>query len=195
MLQLGFLKLLYGAPMRENRDKYPCEFCDSPPYEVVSTPWLSEDELTTLRGCEDALDRLYNSGRFLITLDYLINEVGLTPFALFCDFGKNTNGGGMSLGNYALAVLEFFESKCDGELLREKLACDLLCSVDALQIPDKIKPLSKYHKRVRAKFGPDYRVAVLEKSGRIFAVDKNSKKDLFGRYRYKFFSFSETEYI
>ena len=26
MLQLGFLKLLYGAPMRDNPEKYPCEF-------------------------------------------------------------------------------------------------------------------------------------------------------------------------
>ncbi len=193
MLQLGFLKLLYGAPMREEREKFPCEFCDSPPYEVVSTPWLSESDLEKLRGCEDALDRLYNSGRFLLTLDYLINEVGISPFSLFCEFGNSVFGNGMSLSDYAAAVLNFFAPRCDGEILREKLMCDLLCSVDALQIPDKIKLVSKLHKRVRAHFGPDYRVAVLEKSGRVFAVNKNSEKDLFGRYQYKFYTEGEIQ--
>ncbi len=37
MLQLGFLKLLHGADMRENGDKYPCEFEDVPPYQVTKT--------------------------------------------------------------------------------------------------------------------------------------------------------------
>ncbi|MBR5473344.1 MAG: B12-binding domain-containing radical SAM protein, partial [Clostridia bacterium] len=40
MLQMGFLKLLYGSDMREHTDKYPCDFSDTPPYEVTSTPWL-----------------------------------------------------------------------------------------------------------------------------------------------------------
>ena len=31
MLQMGFLKLLYGSDMRENSDKYPCEYSDKPP--------------------------------------------------------------------------------------------------------------------------------------------------------------------
>lgn len=49
MLQMGFLKLLYGSDMRENREKYPCEFSDTPPYEVISTPWLTNDEISALK--------------------------------------------------------------------------------------------------------------------------------------------------
>ena len=88
MLQMGFLKLLYGADMRENSEKYPCTFTDVPPYEVTSTPWLSNDEIVMLKKCEDAVDRLYNSGRFLFTLEYLIEKVGISPFDVFNDFFK-----------------------------------------------------------------------------------------------------------
>jgi len=191
MLQLGFLKLLYGAPMRESPDEFPCEFSPDPPYEVISTPWLSENELAVLRKCEDALDRTYNSGRFLLTLDYLINTVGITPFSLFCGIGGAVTGAGMSLGEYSATLFKYLKSLTDEELLRERMTCDLLCSVDALQIPESIKLVNKLHKRVRAHFGPDYRVAVLEKSGKIFAVNKKSQKDLFGRYEYKYYDLTD----
>ena len=49
MLQMGFLKLLYGAQMRENSELYPCTFTSEPPYEVTSTPWLCEDEIKSLK--------------------------------------------------------------------------------------------------------------------------------------------------
>ena len=51
MLQMGFLKLLYGSDMRENSDKYPCEYSDKPPYEVTSTPWLTAAEILKLKNC------------------------------------------------------------------------------------------------------------------------------------------------
>ena len=101
MLQMGFLKLLYGADMRENSEKYPCTFNLEPPYEVTSTPCLSSDEIKMLKNCEDALDRLYNSGRFLFTLEYLTEEVGISPFDLFNDFGNSVNGDRMKLCDYA----------------------------------------------------------------------------------------------
>ena len=52
MLQMGFLKLLYGADMRENSEKYPCSFSDEPPYEITSNPWLSADEIKLLKKTE-----------------------------------------------------------------------------------------------------------------------------------------------
>ena len=49
MLQLGFLKLLPGAAMREEPEQYPCRFSAAPPYEVIDTPWLSQADLALLR--------------------------------------------------------------------------------------------------------------------------------------------------
>ena len=45
----ALLKLLYGADMRENQEKYPCTFNVEPPYEVTSTPWLTNDEIKMLK--------------------------------------------------------------------------------------------------------------------------------------------------
>ena len=193
MLQMGFLKLLYGAEMRENPEKYPCEFSKEPPYEVTSTPWLSNDEITKLKRCEDALERLYNSGRFLFTLDYLINEVGFEPFRLFFDFGNFVDGNKMNLSEYALKVYEYFSDKCDKEILVEKIHCDLLSCSSALQIPEIFKTKHSLYRRAKSHFTTDttdkVKVAILGKSEKIFVVNQSGKKDLHGRYPYEFYEF------
>ncbi len=65
VLQLGFLKLLPGSPMAESPKGV---FMDKPPYEVISTPWISENELKKLKMIDHILDKLYNSGRFRNTI-------------------------------------------------------------------------------------------------------------------------------
>ena len=87
MLQLGFLKLLHGAAMREEPEEFPCVFSEDPPYEVQKTPWLSPEELDVLRAAEDALERCYNSGRFLETAAYAMAAAGLSPFVFYCRLG------------------------------------------------------------------------------------------------------------
>lgn len=44
-LQLGFLKLLHGSLMREEKDKYGIVARDIPPYEVLYTKYLSYDDI------------------------------------------------------------------------------------------------------------------------------------------------------
>ena len=193
MLQMGFLKLLYGADMREDREKFPCEFTEEPPYEVTQTPWLSESEIVSLKKCEDALERLYNSGRFLMTLEYLIDEVGFEPFKLFYDFGSFVDGSKMNLSDYALKVYEFFCDKCDKEVLIEKLHCDLLSCSSALQIPDAFKTRHALYRRAKSRFTSNtsdkIKVAVLGKSERIFVVNQSAEKDFNGRYPSTFYGF------
>ena len=193
MLQMGFLKLLYGAEMRENPHKYPCEFNSEPPYEVTSTPWLTNEEICKLKKCEDALERLYNSGRFLFTLDYLINECGFEPFRLFFDFGNTVDGNKMNLSEYALKVYEYFSDKCDREMLIEKLHCDLLSCSSALQIPEIFKIRHPLYRRAKSHFVTNthdkIKVAILGRSEKIFVVNQSGKKDLHGRYPYEFFEF------
>ncbi len=193
MLQMGFLKLLHGADMREKPHKYPCEFNPEPPYEVTSTPWLSDEEIYGLKKCEDALERLYNSGRFLLTLDYLINEIGFEPFRLFFDFGNFVDGSKMNLSEYALKVYEYFLDKCDKDFLTERLHCDLLSCSSALQIPEIFKTKHPLYRRAKNHFTYNthdkIKVAVLGKSEKIFVVNQSGKKDLHGRYPYEFFEF------
>ena len=192
MLQMGFLKLLYGADMREDKEKYPCEFNENPPYEVTSTPWLSNDEIIKLKKCEDALERMYNSGRFLLTLDYLLDECSFTPFKLFMEFGNEIDGNKMSLSDYAIHIYYYFKELADPERLRETLICDLLSSSSALQIPEifKIKNDPLY-KKIKKHFTADKtalnKIAILYKSQKVFVVNQWSQKDFNGRYESKFY--------
>ena len=196
MLQMGFLKLLYGADIRENKEKYPCEFNEKPPYEVTSTPWLSNEEIVKLKKCEDALERMYNSGRFLFTLDYLLNECGYTPFKLFMAFGNEIDGNKMSLSDYAIHIYYYFKDFADSERLRETLICDLLSSSSALQIPDifKIKNDPLY-KKVKKHFTEDKnalnKVAILYKTKKVFVVNQWSEKDFNGRYECAFYDLED----
>ncbi len=192
MLQMGFLKLLYGAEMRENREKYPCEFNEKPPYEVTSTPWLSKVEIDKLKKCEDALERMYNSGRFLFTLDYLLNECSFTPFKLFMDFGNEIDGNKMSLSDYAIHIYYYFKEFADPERLRETLICDLLSSSSSLQIPDIFKRKNDpLYKKVKKHFCEDKKalnkIAILYKTQKVFVVNQWSQKDFNGRYESAFY--------
>lgn len=129
MLQMGFLKLLHGADMREKPERYPCEFSDLPPYEVISTPWLSKSELCLLKNTEDALDRIHNSGRFKRTEKYILEKSGLAPFDIFFSFGNyaaQKSAENISLDDYIGLIYEYFGSLngIDKAYLRDEMVCD-----------------------------------------------------------------------
>lgn len=195
MLQMGFLKLLYGADMRENSEKYPCTFTNEPPYEVTSTPWLSDDEIKMLKNCEDAVDRLYNSGRFLYTLKYLTEEIEISPFDLFNDFGNSVNGNKMTLSDYAENLYNFFKDKCDKEILREKILCDLLSSSSSVQIPDVFKRKDPLYRQIKKHFtenvDKNIKIAILYKSNQVYAVNQSKEKNLHNRYEGRFYDIND----
>ncbi len=91
MLQLGFLKLLHGADMRENPEKYPCKYCSTAPYEVISTPHLTEDDMRKLKLVEHANDKISNSGKFSHSFGYILNTLDKTPFDILLEFGTYYN--------------------------------------------------------------------------------------------------------
>lgn len=194
MLQMGFLKLLYGAEMRENKEKYPCEFSKDPPYEVKSTPWLSTEELEDFKKCEDALDRLYNSGRFIYTLNYLIDDCKYTPFRLFMEVGKAIDGNKMALSEYATRLFSLFKNKTDKELLREALICDLLSCSSALQVPEILKIKDPLLKKITKHFtegqSDKIKLAILYKQKKVFVVNQSKPKGFDGRYEGVFYDLS-----
>ena len=197
MLQMGFLKLLYGADMRENSDKYPCTFNDIPPYEVTSTPWLSNDEIVTLKNCEDAVDRLYNSGRFLYTLNYLIDDVGISPFDVFNDLGNAVDGNKMRLCDYAEKLYNFFAAQCDKEILRENILCDLLSCSSSVQIPEIFKRKDVLYKQIKKHFienvDKNMKIAILYSTNQVFAVNQSQEKNLHNRYEGNFHNLNDLD--
>ena len=70
-LQLGFLKVLKGSYMYEHAAEYEILYHDEPPYEVLSTKWLSYDEILRIKLAEEQLEIYYNSGQFEVTMKVL----------------------------------------------------------------------------------------------------------------------------
>ncbi|MBQ5851368.1 MAG: DUF4080 domain-containing protein, partial [Lachnospiraceae bacterium] len=60
-LQLGFLKVLNGSPMKEKAEEYGIVYSSKPPYEVLYTNWLSYDDVPKLKGIEEMVELYYNS--------------------------------------------------------------------------------------------------------------------------------------
>lgn len=75
-LQLGFLKVLKGSPMEEMARDYDLKYRSEPPYEVLSTRWLSYGDLLELKGVEEMLELYHNSGQYTRILPVLIRETG-----------------------------------------------------------------------------------------------------------------------
>ncbi len=159
MLQLGFLKLLHGAPMRENTDAYPCVYSAKPPYEVISTPWMSEQDFERLHGIESVLDRLYNSGRFCRTLRYLLEATGYTPFALFETLSNFLPKERVSLDAYTeqmYAVCGSWEG-VDRETLRGYMACDRIATNPSGILPPCLRASEGERKRLKRLADTDKR--------------------------------------
>ena len=72
-VQLGFLKMLRGTKLRENAASYNYIYNDEAPYEVRSHADMSEEELERIRRAENILEKYWNSGRFVRTMQALFD--------------------------------------------------------------------------------------------------------------------------
>lgn len=75
-LQLGFLKVLKGSAMEEEAKEYGIVYREEPPYEVLSTKWLSFADVIRLKQIEEMVELFYNSGQFSYTIRFLELVVG-----------------------------------------------------------------------------------------------------------------------
>lgn len=64
-LQLGFLKMLSGAPINGYVESQGITYSNTPPYEVLSTAYLSYADVLELKGSEDMLEIYHNSQQFV----------------------------------------------------------------------------------------------------------------------------------
>ena len=70
-LQLGFLKVLKGSSMYHEAQKYEILYKEKEPYEVLSTAWLSYEDILKLKMVESMVGVYYNSGQFRKTLSWI----------------------------------------------------------------------------------------------------------------------------
>ena len=85
-LQLGFLKVLHGTHMEENARVYGLSYQEDPVYEVLSTRWLTYDDILLLHDIESVVEDYYNSGQFTCTLTEIVPYYN-SPFVFYRRFG------------------------------------------------------------------------------------------------------------
>lgn len=90
-LQLGFLKVLKGSYMEEQIHEYELQYQDFQPYEVLSTKWLSYDEVLCLKLVEEMVEVYYNSDQFEHVLAYLV-PLFETPYKFYEALGDYYKG-------------------------------------------------------------------------------------------------------
>ncbi len=138
MLQLGFLKLLHGSRLREEKEQHGFVFEEKAPYTVKATNWLTEEEMEKLYAVEDANEKIHNAGRFRESLSYVLEVSGKTPFDLFLEFGRKPS---MSLDDYTEQVYIYFSNLPGVEkaVLRDLLCIDRLRTNSTGKLPEVLK--------------------------------------------------------
>lgn len=85
-LQLGFLKVLKGSYMYEHAKEYEAIWHSKPQYEIMSTKWLSYDDILRLKNVEEILEVYYNSGQFPTSIR-LLEKLFDNAFDMYEAFG------------------------------------------------------------------------------------------------------------
>ncbi len=145
--QLGFLKLLTGAPMNQLVETYDYVFSMHPPYEILSNRFLSSNDLYKLKCIEDVLERLYNSGRFQRFLSLLESHFD-GPFAMMEEIAELFRRKGLIFT--AMGLTELFEEMVlysegfsNNHQLKEALLLDHYAATPSDKLPDGLKILAQ----------------------------------------------------
>jgi len=190
-LQLGFLKLLHGSELRKNAESLGIEYSNAPPYEIISSKWLSLDDLRELKTVENALQHTYNKGRFLRTIDYVLAVSTLDSYDLMFSLGSAFPNFGTQLEKYVVQIFEHFSSlpNINADILSDLMICDWLEMVKGKNAPQFLKNDNSRRPDVLAvaeeHLGRNVRreeYAVL-RSGKGVFVDSNDKNPVTGLYR------------
>lgn len=82
LLQLGFLKLLYGTELRRHAEEYGYRYMHEAPYTVLQTNWITYEELSRLHAISEILERYRESGKFDRCLETVLDG-SRSPFAFY----------------------------------------------------------------------------------------------------------------
>lgn len=165
-LQLGFLKVLKGSYMEEMIPSCELLYSTAPPYEVLSTRWLSYGDILELKAVEEMVEIYYNSRQFTCTLERLEQEFK-TPYEMFLALAgfyqkKGYNGANHSrLARYEILWELAEEALFWGcgpaeekkkEQYRDALMTDLYLRENIKSRPSFARELSRFKEQIRYFF-------------------------------------------
>lgn len=125
-LQLGFLKFLKGTPVREKYAIHDYVFDPNPPYQIIRSKFLSEDELHTITLAEHALEIYWNKKRAINVLKYIANNYSI--FDALVGIGKLFESRHpfykYTLKQVYEVAFDYFKTNFDDPIVLELLAMD-----------------------------------------------------------------------
>ncbi len=205
-LQLGFLKVLKGSHMYGMAAEYGLTYRAKPPYEVLSTRWLSYDDVLRLKGIENMVEVYYNSRQFTTALKLLEQEFE-DAFAMYEELAGYYERNGLNGVNHSrlarYEILHAFirkmlkgrgrtemwaegsaeESEAAMAKYEDALMCDLYQRENAKSRPSFALDQFPYKDQIRAlapelrSLGAQVHVEVL-RSGRVMRFDYRTRDPL-----------------
>ncbi|MBE5796126.1 MAG: DUF4080 domain-containing protein [Clostridiales bacterium] len=175
-LQLGFLKLIHGSRLRES--DWGQRYAPDPPYEILSTPWITYAELRRLHDAAEAVERIHNSGRFTLAEELVLTHTGMRPFELYLLLGSRM---AQKRGRWSLDALTrmvhdtLLSLGVPGDALRDAMVLDrlatdntgylppFLCLPDAARLKSVVRAYrgqNPEHRHPRAALLTDGRAAI-----------------------------------
>lgn len=149
-LQLGFLKVLKGSYMEEKSKEYELVYHEEQPYEVMSTKWITYDEILILKRVEEMVEVYHNSGQFDNVLAYLMTffDSSYQCFLELADYYEDNGLAGIGHKREAryLALREFARKKLESiDLFDDLLTYDYYLRENAKTRPSwrKDEPIEK----------------------------------------------------
>ncbi len=154
-LQLGFLKVLKGSEMWERAEEYGICYQSQPPYEVLSTKWLSYEEVLRLKGIEEMVELYYNSAQFTHTLPFLEKAFpdSFTMYEALADFYQQKGYFSASPARaYRYQILLAFAMEWDETRLaayRELLTYDMYLRENLKSRPEFARDIGEWKSFIR----------------------------------------------
>lgn len=199
-LQLGFLKVLKGSYMHDKAEEYKLEYLTKPPYEVLSTAWLSYADVLRLKQIEEMVEIYYNTNQFTRTLPVLLKNFE-GPFAMFEALADYYSANGYFTNSsarvYRYQVLLDFAKEIDAagyETYRELLTYDMYLrenlktrpefAIDLQPFKDDMRMFYKAEEENRS-FLPDYEGYDSKQLSKMTHMEPLMEKDTYVLFDYR----------
>ncbi len=181
-LQLGFLKVLKGSYMEEEKAEYELVYSDFPPYEIMSNKWIGYDDIIRLKAIEQVLEIYGNSRQYTYSLKYLMefSESAYDFFdvlgAYYCRHGYDVIS--LKRTDRYKVLLEFGEAVFGLEneqltILKQLLTVDLYYREKLKSRPEFAADISGYHQLVTEFFinqgNSEYKIQAENYESKVFA--------------------------
>lgn len=146
VIQLGFLKLLKGSRIYQEKEQYGYKYQQLAPYQVLANDYMEYEELCRLQDIEELVEQYYNSGIFRHSLNYLVNMIyqgnafhALEDYSLYWrQKGWYDRPQGRDALYTCLARFIVEKHPADHELANEWLKYDYLLNSRVYQVPDSL---------------------------------------------------------